>query len=124
MCYGLNLSGIDVLIVGGAILTTLRLPLNAIIWKESKQMGRPIFEIYFNCKCGISHGTKVFVAFVHPPTPTTSVADVCGNQPLPPQLDSFLSKPFQCEENQDVTELPGLEHFFYAFTGDSTMMVG
>lgn len=86
-------------------------------------MGRPIFEIYFHCKCGGNHGTNIFVPFVHPPTPETSAADVYRNQPLPQSLQSFLSAPFRCTENTDMNELPDLDKFFFAFTGESTMIV-
>ena len=86
-------------------------------------MGRPIFEIWFNCKCGGKHGTDVSVGFVNPPTPETSAADVYGNEP-PGKLQLFLSAPFTCLDNPEINELPGLDAFFFVFTGETTIMVG
>ena len=48
-------------------------------------MGRPIFEIYFKCKCGETHGTNIFVSFVLPLTPEISAADVYRNCNPPPK---------------------------------------
>jgi hypothetical protein len=87
-------------------------------------MGRPIFEIYFNCKCGEQHGTNIFVGFMNPPTAETSAAHIYGSDPLPEKLQSFLSAPFQCGKNPKINQLPDLNAFFFGFTGESTLMVG
>ena len=86
-------------------------------------MGRPIFEICFNCKCGGKHSTEVLVPFLNPPTPETSAADVYRNQPLPEKLRSFLSAPFACRDKPEINELPEINAFFFAFTGQTTIMV-
>jgi hypothetical protein len=86
-------------------------------------MGRPIFEIYFKCKCGETHGTNIFVSFVLPLTPETSAADVYRNDSLPEKLKSFLASRFVCTVNNEIRELPELNDFFFAFTGESTMIV-
>ena len=87
-------------------------------------MGRPIFEICFNCRCGRKHGTNIYVAFAHAPTLEASAADVYANQPVPPNLQAFLSAQFRCKENSEIRKLPDLDAFFFVFTGESTMIVG
>lgn len=87
-------------------------------------MDRSIFEIYFNCNCRDRHDTGIFVAFIQSPSSNTSAADVYRNQQLPERLQSFLSGSFKCKVNPDINELPSLDAFFFAFTGESSAMVG
>ena len=87
-------------------------------------MGRAVYEIHFNCKCGNSHFTFTNPkGILNPTAPVIPAIEFYGEGRLPDDLKSFLAKPFVCPNNPEITELPDLDAFFLQYTGSATTLV-